>query len=181
MSKKPSAEDIELFRTHVGPLRRTDNNNTIEPQQKHLKPKPIAKFRQTDESVFEDLLSDYFIPHHEDVNMGDTLFYAKTLKKLRLGYYTTQAELDLHGLVVPEARQALVHFLNHCQKQRLRHVHIIHGKGNQSKSKMPILKTYVNTWLQQRHEVLAFCSAQPINGGTGAVYVLLKQIKSNKY
>jgi DNA-nicking Smr family endonuclease len=39
----------------------------------------------------------------------------------------------------------------------------------------PVLKGKVNHWLQQRDEVLAFCSARPVDGGTGAVYVLLKR------
>jgi hypothetical protein len=33
----------------------------------------------------------------------------------------------------------------------------------------------VNSWLRQMDAVLAFCSARPNDGGTGAVYVLLKK------
>jgi DNA-nicking Smr family endonuclease len=54
-------------------------------------------------------------------------------------------------------------------------VRIIHGKGNGSVQRRPVLKGKVNHWLQQRDEVLAFCSARPVDGGTGAVYVLLKR------
>jgi DNA-nicking Smr family endonuclease len=55
-------------------------------------------------------------------------------------------------------------------------VRIIHGKGNTSLGKMPVLKGRVNSWLRQKNEVLAFCSARPNDGGTGAVYVLLKRV-----
>ncbi len=51
----------------------------------------------------------------------------------------------------------------------------MHGKGHGSLHKLPVLKTKVQGWLRQRDEVLAFCSARPVDGGTGAVYVLLKK------
>lgn len=57
----------------------------------------------------------------------------------------------------------------------MRVVRIIHGKKNSSEGKMPVLKGKVNSWLRQKSEVLAFCSARPNDGGTRAVYVLLKR------
>jgi DNA-nicking Smr family endonuclease len=53
-------------------------------------------------------------------------------------------------------------------------VRIIHGKGLRSRHKGPVIKTKVNTWLRQRDDILAFCSARPVDGGTGAIYVLLR-------
>jgi DNA-nicking Smr family endonuclease len=53
----------------------------------------------------------------------------------------------------------------------------VHGKGNGSWQKQPVLKNKLNQWLRQRDEVLAFCSARPCDGGTGAIYVLLKKRK----
>jgi DNA-nicking Smr family endonuclease len=37
-----------------------------------------------------------------------------------------------------------------------------------------VLKCKVNYWLRLREDVLAFCSATRRDGGTGAVYVLLR-------
>ena len=51
---------------------------------------------------------------------------------------------------------------------------IVHGKGLSSPGKIPVLKPRVNHWLAQRDEVLAFVSTPPRDGGTGAIYVLLK-------
>jgi len=98
----------------------------------------------------------------------------KVLRKLRRGQYAIGAELDLHGCTVVEARNLLVAFLNSCRHEQIRCVRIIHGKGNRSLQRQPILKGKVNYWLQQRDEVLAFCSARPVDGGAGAIYVLLK-------
>ncbi|MEZ5671388.1 MAG: Smr/MutS family protein [Thiotrichaceae bacterium] len=90
------------------------------------------------------------------------------------GQFSISAELDLHGLIVSQAREAVVDFLHYCRDRSLRCVRIVHGKGYGSWQKQPILKGKLNHWLRQRDEVLAFCPARGVDGGTGAVYVLLK-------
>jgi DNA-nicking Smr family endonuclease len=96
------------------------------------------------------------------------------LRKLRRGQFSISAELDLHGLRVEEARQALSHFLYHCRVNKKRCVRIIHGKGYRSANNQAVLKSKVNHWLRQHDDVLAFCSARAQDGGTGALYVLLR-------
>ena len=98
----------------------------------------------------------------------------QTVKKLRRGHWVIQDELDLHGLTSVEAREMLVDFLNHCRKNGFRCIRIIHGKGLRSKNREPVLKTKIANWLMQRDEVLAFCQARQVDGGGGAVVVLLK-------
>jgi DNA-nicking Smr family endonuclease len=97
-----------------------------------------------------------------------------SVRKLRKGHWSIKAQLDLHGLRTEEARDALVLFLNTCQRKDWRCVRIIHGKGLGSPDKEPILKGKVLRWLVQRDEVLAFCQARPNDGGSGALLVLLK-------
>ncbi|MDH5572217.1 MAG: Smr/MutS family endonuclease, partial [Gammaproteobacteria bacterium] len=63
---------------------------------------------------------------------------------------------------------------HYCHAHRIRCVRIIHGKGYGSVSQQPVLKQFVNYWLRQREDIMAFCSARQADGGTGAVYVLLK-------
>ena len=99
----------------------------------------------------------------------------KILRKLKAGDYTSDALLDLHGETVTEAMKALGAFLLICQKEEIRHALIIHGKG--LKSQKPVLKNKLNNWLRQSDQVLAFCTAKPKDGYTGALYVLLKIIK----
>jgi DNA-nicking Smr family endonuclease len=36
-----------------------------------------------------------------------------------------------------------------------------------------VLKHVVNHWLRRMDDVVAFATARPVDGGTGAVYVLL--------
>lgn len=73
-----------------------------------------------------------------------------------------------------EAQEQLNDFVLQARARGIHCIRIIHGKGYGSSNKGPVIKPLVNRWLQRRAEVLAFCSARPVDGGTGAVYVLLK-------
>lgn len=144
-------------------------------------PKPLsalriqAKLKEQDEAQFN--FSDF--ERFELVNSEDLLEFSrpglqhKILRKLRGGQYNIEAVLDLHGMTVEDARQALSQFLMKCKPKGIRHVLIIHGKGR-SNSK-PILKNKLNHWLRQIEEVLAFCSATAKDGSSGALYVLLRR------
>jgi len=52
-------------------------------------------------------------------------------------------------------------------------VRIVHGKGLRSRADGPVLKRMTATLLARRKDVLAYASARPAQGGTGAVIVLL--------
>ena len=99
----------------------------------------------------------------------------KLLKKLKSGSLGYQSTLDLHGHTLSEAAHLLHQHLQQCRSSHSKISLIIHGKGLQSNPERPLLKNAVAGWLQQDSRVLAFCSAQGKDGGTGAVYVLLKQ------
>jgi DNA-nicking Smr family endonuclease len=96
------------------------------------------------------------------------------LRRLRRGLYPIEEELDLHGLSQAAARDSLAEFLVQNRDAGRRCVKIIHGKGYRSGARGPILKIAVNSWLRRHADVMAFTSARPIDGGTGAVYVLLR-------
>lgn len=166
-----------LFRQHVGAVKRLAHDR-VDPLQ--AGPAPIPYSTQADErQVLKDMVSDYFEP--AELDTGEELAYCRAglkhaiLRKLRRGQFRVGAVLDLHGMNVEAARQALVPFLHSARRANLTCVRIIHGKGNRSRPSGPVLKQKVNHWLRQRDEVLAFCSARPMDGGTGAVYVLLKR------
>lgn len=174
----PSEEDEELFREAMQDVR------PLQVEPRHLparrKPRPRPRQREQDEAaVLREMLSDPV--HPEDLETGEELLFIRgglqqrLIKRLRRGELAIEAELDLHGMFKQEAREAVVRFLDECRRHRIRCVRIIHGKGHGSHQKRPVLKQYVNHWLQQRDEILAFCSARPVDGGTGAIYVLLKR------
>lgn len=86
-----------------------------------------------------------------------------------------QAEIDLHGMTVAEARPRLADFIDCSRKQNHLCVRIVHGKGLGSGERGPVLKSAVSRWLRKWKSVLVFVSARQIDGGTGSVYVFLQQ------
>jgi DNA-nicking Smr family endonuclease len=95
------------------------------------------------------------------------------LKKLRRGAYRVEDVCDLHGLRVEEAKAALRAFLAEALGRNLRCVRVIHGKGMNSGPRGPVLKVAVNMILRKTAPVIAFTSARRVDGGTGAINVLL--------
>lgn len=144
------------------------------------RPKPIAHQRRADEQqALIDALSDPW-DWEAAVSTGEEMLYSRpgvptaALRKLRRGGWVIRGELDLHGHTGDEARMAVAAFLNRCMLEDRRCVRIIHGKGHGSKNRLPVLKNKVRHWLMQREDVLAFCQARTVDGGAGAVIVLLK-------
>ncbi len=175
--KKTDPEDSQLFRNSVGKIKPVRNDRVMPPRRK---PSPRPQLRDIDEpEVLRDMLSEQF--EAANMEIDDQLIYVRpglqqrTLKKLRRGQFIVDAELDLHGMTVAVARQAVAAFLHECLRRRVQSARIIHGKGRGSRQRGPVLKNKISQWLQQRDEVLAYCSARNCDGGTGAVYVLLKR------
>lgn len=97
-------------------------------------------------------------------------------RRLHRGEYSIQAHIDLHGLRVADARDAVDDFLRESLTTGKRAVLIVHGRGLSSPDR-PVLKSKVREWLTSgvwRKWVLAFTSARPCDGGAGATYVLLR-------
>lgn len=98
----------------------------------------------------------------------------QAMRRLRRGLYPLEDELDLHGFNQTEARRQLAEFLVRSRDGGRRCVRVVHGKGYRSGARGPILKAAVNLWLRRHVDVMAFVSARAIDGGAGAVYVLLR-------
>ncbi|MDZ7853609.1 MAG: Smr/MutS family protein [Halomonas sp.] len=99
----------------------------------------------------------------------------RTRQQLKRGAIGWEAGLDLHGHTLEEAREELEAFLRDAASRRRRCVLIVHGKAWGTTSDYPMIKSHVNAWLREWPSVLAFCSATTTDGGTGAVYVLLRR------
>ena len=174
----PEAEDpLELFHREMHGVRRIEGDR-VAPPRRRLHARPL-KTLEAEQQVLADMLSDAHWP--DDVETGEELVYLKPglqsrlLQRLRRGHFAVNAELDLHGMNVSEARDALAEFLRVCALRDHRCVRIIHGKGRGSRHGRPVIKGKVDRWLRLRDDVVAFCSARSVDGGTGAVYVLLQR------
>ncbi len=184
MADREHETDLEFFRAAMQRVQPLDVDEP--PDMDTPRPAPVPLQRLADDrAVLQTLLvppDGTSIPYNET---GEELAYLRpglqhrVLRRLKRGYYRVAAELDLHGMTAATARHTLTRFLNRCRQRDYRCVRIIHGKGRRSSNRGPILKGKVDRWLRQRAEVLAFCSARPVDGGTGAVYVLLQHHRAS--
>lgn len=102
------------------------------------------------------------------------------LNKLRAGGLSPEAHLDLHGLNAMQAFEALRGFFKGSWYKGLRTVLVVPGRGRNSPDGMGVLREKLQSWLTQdpfKRVVLAFCTAQPHDGGPGSVYVLLRKYR----
>ena len=97
------------------------------------------------------------------------------LEKLRRGKYGQQASLNLLRQPVEKCRQMLFAFVVQAQKEGLRNLLIVHGKGRDDNAHANIIRSYLARWLVELPEVQAFCAALPHHGGSGACYVALRK------
>ncbi len=100
-----------------------------------------------------------------------------TIRKLRRGQFTIQDTINLRGLTRAEAKEALAAFLRRSAAAGRRSLLVVHGRGLNSAGQIPILKRSVAKWLTKgalSRWTLAYCTARPVDGGAGAIYLLLR-------
>jgi len=169
-------DDSRLFREAIGEVR------PLAPAPAPpvtAKPAPHPRMLEADEAAVPGQLLDMaFDPALLEV--GEELGYLrdsyppKLLRQLKRGQFSVQDDLDLHQMNAAAAQASIVAFLAEARQHGLRCVRIVHGKGLRSKATGPVLKGLTDRLLRRRDDVIAFASARPALGGTGAVVVLLK-------
>lgn len=172
-----SNDDADLFRKAISDAKPLKSEPRVEPPAK--KPKSRARFTRADEKQALAESMDVDIDTMESSNAESMRYHRqtvgrRTMRKLARGRYAVQDEIDLHGMTVAEAKPRLADFIDNCVRKGHLCVRVVHGKGLGSGERGPVLKNSVNRWLRQRDSVLAFVSARQVDGGTGAVYVLLQ-------
>ena len=168
-------DDLHAFRRAVADVRPL-------PQKRRAptpRPRPRARFARAER---EDVLRESLVVPDDPaaLDTGEHVSFRRpnvreeVLRKLKRGQFAVEAEIDLHGMGRHVAHVALRQFLNDCVLRGMHCVRVIHGKGLRSGPGGPVLKHVVTHWLRRFENVVAFASARPVDGGTGAVYVLLK-------
>ncbi len=181
MAKKTlSADDSALFRQTIGKVKAVKSDTLVLTPDDKPKPYPKKQSQKIKDSFEASSAMEIETLYQEDrISFIAPGLQKNVLKKLRKGFFGFDASIDLHGLTSQEAKHQLSRFLHFSVEDGYRCVHIIHGKGYRSPDNQPVLKNDVNIWLRQHKDVQAFCSTPPKDGGTGAVFVLLKL--SEKY
>ena len=164
-------DDAEEFRNAMRDVRRLDVEARAAGPRPRKRPRPAERpslDKQPDLGV-------------RALEMGEEMSFRRagvndrTFRQLRRGRFSIEAELDLHGLTLEPARQELRSCIVKAAADGLGCVRVIHGRGLRSGDRGPVLKESVNTWLRHWEEVLAFSTARARDGGSGAIYVLLRR------
>jgi DNA-nicking Smr family endonuclease len=153
-----------------------------------LKPKGEAK---TGAVVEPDYLKDFLegkiefaLEYSEEFFEGHVMGLDPLVAaKLRAGQYSPEANIDLHGQNAEQAQETLINFIRQAYNKSQRFLVVVTGRGKNSPGGLGILRKNMQEWLTQnplKRVVLAFCTAQPKDGGTGAVYILLRRFKKSK-
>jgi DNA-nicking Smr family endonuclease len=173
----PDDDDAALFRDAIGEVRRLQE---APPPPRKAPPKPSARMADRDE---HEALGEFQrgIESLDVRAAGDVLSYRREVlsprafQRLKRGQFSVQDELDLHGATALQAEGLLRRFFVEAHAHDHGCVRVIHGKGQRSEGDAPVLKNLVDRVLRQRADVLAFHSAPPTQGGTGAVLILLSR------
>jgi DNA-nicking Smr family endonuclease len=96
-------------------------------------------------------------------------------RRLHKGDFSVQDCIDLHGLTLTEAEEALIEFFREAILRQYSCIKVVHGRGLKSPHG-PVLKEAFKKLLRGpfRKWVLAYATAKDCDGGLGATYVLLK-------
>lgn len=178
----PSADDEALFREAFEGVRPL---GLARAQRLAVAPQPRREIVSEDAEVLAEL-SD-LVSGQGTFELTETEEYVegarhgldpRLLSQLRRGEFSIQAHLDLHGMIQPDAKEALTEFIVDSVRKGRRTVLIVHGRGLRSPGGLPVLKHAAAQWLSHGIAggyVLAFATARPSDGGAGAVYVLLRR------
>lgn len=171
---KLSEEDKLLFAQAIDgvvPINTTEKAALAHPKPKAKRPKSRPQIDPLEPSILEAIDA---VTAHQSLLFHKKGLRLQDLSRLRKGEFSIQARLDLHGDTEEVAQQRLLQFIQQSYLAKYRFALIIHGKGYNSDTDFPVLKNLVNQVLRSLPQIVAFCSAQQKDGGTGAVYALLK-------
>ena len=172
-----SDDDADLFRKAMTGTRPLKTTGRIADTKKKPKPKAVFSRADENEALRESLEAD--IDDLEE-HAGESMRFhrpsvgKRTMRQLARGKFAVQDEIDLHGMTIAEAKPRLADFIDYAASSGKRCVRVVHGKGLGSGDRGPVLKPAVSRWLRKMDVVLAFVSTRQVDGGTGAVYVLLE-------
>jgi DNA-nicking Smr family endonuclease len=183
----PSAgDDLDLFEAAVRGVVPIPANESrrVAPARPPAAPSAV---RREEDAALADLVAGvaaFDISDTEEHVEGTVVgLDPRILRRLRAGEFAYQGHFDLHGMTAGEAKSAVQEFIFRSMVAGHRCVLLVHGRGRNSPDQRPILKDRLKDWLthgELGRRVLAFSTARPYDGGSGAMYVLLRRERRDK-
>jgi DNA-nicking Smr family endonuclease len=176
-AKRKATSEHDLFLKAIGKVAPLSKAAPAVMKRTPPQPLPLQKVKDDQAALAESLSDEIDIENlletDADLSYRQPHIGVDVIRKLRRGVWRIQGECDLHNLRSDEAREALSAYIRAALAQGWRCIRVIHGKGNGSLGKAPVLKNKVQRWLVQKIEVQAFVQAKAADGGTGALIVLI--------
>lgn len=186
MGQSNDSDELNSFFEEMRDVQRISSNDVanLHDPEKALaeKQKRASQHHSTREKLTNPLSMEGVKPVPPD----DFIFFQQpgiqdgVFKKLRLGKYPLETNLTLSGKTLEQSRDLIYSTIKSSHERGVRALIIKHGTGENSKPFPALKKSYVNHWLRELNEVIAFHTAQPMHGGFGATYVLLKKHPQQK-
>lgn len=185
--QKPPDDEIIFTQAMSGvvPIEKKGLRKVPAHEKKSVPPYPVHDVDQEVMNHLRDLVdgtADMDITFSDEYIEGSISGVDRnTMRRLKRGLIPIQDHIDLHGLTQKDAEIRVREFLVNSQARGLQCLLIVHGRGLNSPDNIPILKERLPVWLNRgpaRKIVKAFSSARPYDGGTGAIYVLLRRHKA---
>ncbi|MEK8050414.1 Smr/MutS family protein [Ideonella sp. DXS22W] len=175
--ERQAQAEHDLFARAVGPVNPLRDRGLAELELP--RPPPLPRQRELDEqaalaaTMSDEVTLESLLLTDDGLSFRRAGIGPDVVNKLRRGHWALQGQLDLHGHNRDEAREMLAAFVRDSHRRGMRCVRVVHGKGNGSPGRQPVLKGKVQKWLAQCAEVIAFAQATGPQGGAGALVVLL--------
>ncbi len=172
------SDDTFTSAMHKLGVTRIDSSATAETQRAKLAPSNI-RTRQGIASVLKESLSQnpeasiHQIENDEDLCKPGLAM--RDFTRLKQGKFHREDSIHVRGYTVAEAIRQINDFLISSIQAGYRCVKIVHGKGINSPNGISPIKLNTQGILARNNDVLAYCKAQPNDGGSGAKYVLLRK------
>lgn len=181
----PAVDEEDLFHRAMADVARLPGDHGPTPKAPPPNPANLGQAVDEDLEVMVHLAELISGSGEFDLRMSDEFVSGQAngvgpelMERLSQGAFPIQDHLDLHGLGLQDAQEEVSSFVDSAAARGLRHVLLVHGRGKGSPGGVPVLKQALTTWLEQKRfarKVLAFCTARPIDGGAGAMYLLLRK------
>lgn len=178
-------DDLRSFMEEMGdvkPIASDDKIFSHDTQDSLAKKARRAALARENPEIFNPLSMENVKP----VKPDDFIAYQQpgiqdgVFKNLRLGKYDIEQRISLKNMTLKDCRDMLYQKLKKAHERGSRALLIQHGKGENSQPIPALKKSYVNHWLKELDWVIAWHTAQPMHGGFGATYVLLKKHPQQK-
>ena len=185
MDYQSEDDDLRSFMEEMGDVKPITSDDKIfshDTQDSLAKKARRAALAKDNPDIFNPLSMENVKP----VKPDDFIAYQQpgiqdgVFKNLRLGKYDIEQRISLKNLTLKECRDLLYQKLKKAHERGSRALLIQHGKGENSQPVPALKKSYVNHWLKELDWVIAWHTAQPMHGGFGATYVLLKKHPQQK-